>query len=278
MTQAGAPGAAAIAFDALLRLGELKGGKSGNVFTSDLSVSEFLLIREARFRPLGLVLGSSVYHVGLQAQSRRVSQELDVLSHVMSRARELAMTRMRKEAVVLGADGVVGVRLDTQVHDFGSDNAEFVAIGTAIKAESRAGGGARSWRNNKDQPFTSNLSGQDFCALIRAGYAPLGMVVGSCVYHIARQQPGQVIGNIGRNVELEQFTRALYDARERAMGRIQAAAQALAAEGIVGMRLRQHSHTWGSHTTEFLAIGTAIRPRRDDHQIEHPTMVLNLNH
>jgi uncharacterized protein YbjQ (UPF0145 family) len=278
MTPASEPDAAVIAYEALLRLGELKGGKSGSVFTSDLSVNEFLLIREARFRPLGLVLGSSVYHVGLQAQSWRVSQELDALSRVMSRARELAMTRMRKEAMALGADGVVGVRLDTQTHDFGSDIAEFVAIGTAIKAESKAGGGARSWRSNKDQPFTSNLSGQDFCALIRAGYAPLGMVVGSCVYHVARQQLGKVIGTVGRNVELGQFTRALYDARELAMGRIQAAARALAAEGIVGVALRQHSHTWGSHTTEFLAIGTAIRPRREDHQIEHPAMVLNLDH
>jgi uncharacterized protein YbjQ (UPF0145 family) len=196
----------------------------------------------------------------------------------MSRARELAMIRMRKEAMAVGADGVVGVRLDTQAHDFGPDIAEFVAIGTAVKAESGAGGGKRKWRNNKDQPFTSDLSGQDFCALIRAGYAPLGMVIGSCVYHVAHSQLGTVIGNIGRNVELEQFTRALYDARELAMGRIQAAAQALSAEGIVGMRLRQNSHTWGSHTTEFLAIGTAIRPLRDDHQIEHPTMVLNLDH
>ncbi len=76
----------------------------------------------------------------------------------------------------------------------------------------------------------------------------------------------------------EQFTRALYDARELAMGRIQAAAQVLAAEGIAGLRLRQHTHTWGSHTTEFLAVGTAVRPLRDDHKIEHPTMVLNLEH
>jgi hypothetical protein len=44
------------------------------------------------------------------------------------------------------------------------------------------------------------------------------------------------------------------------------------------MQLRQHSHTWGSHTTEFPAIGTAIRPLRDDHQVERPAMVLNLDH
>ena len=84
------------------------------------------------------------------------------------------------------------------------------------------------------------------------------MVMGSCVYHIAHQRMGSMIGNIGRNVEIEQFTQALYDARELAMSRMQAEAEALHAEGIVGVQLRQHSHTWGSHTTEFFAIGTAV--------------------
>ena len=158
------------------------------------------------------------------------------------------------------------------------DIAEFVAIGTAVKADEGAGGGGvAQWRNNKNQPFTSDLSGQDFWTLIRAGYAPLGMVMGSCVYHIAHQRMGAKMGNIGKNVEIEQFTQALYDARELAMSRMQAEAEALHAEGIVGVQLRQHSHTWGSHTTEFFAIGTAVRPLRPDHIIERPTMVLTLD-
>ena len=37
--------------------------RAPQLFTSDLSVNEFLLVREAGFRPVGLVLGSSVYHV-----------------------------------------------------------------------------------------------------------------------------------------------------------------------------------------------------------------------
>jgi uncharacterized protein YbjQ (UPF0145 family) len=276
MIQAGEMDAAAIARGVLTRLGELKGGKSGSVFTSDLSVSEFLLVQEVGFRPLGLVLGSSVYHIGFQRTSRSDTAELEVLSEAMSHARRLAMTRMEREAATMGADGVVGVRLDIHAHDFASDISEFVAIGTAVQAERR--GGKRNWRNHKGEPFTSDLSGQDFCALIKAGYAPLGMVIGSCVYHIAVQRLGQVVGNVGRNTELEQVTRAMYDARELAMGRFQAAAQALSAEGIVGVQLRQHSHTWGSHTTEFLAIGTAVRPLRDDHEIDRPTMVLDLDH
>ena len=244
--------------DALRRLAELRPGRPGGIFTSDLSVNEFLLVREAGFRPLGLVLGSSIYHVGLQVGRWGKNQELDVLSQAMYHARELAMTRMEAEADALGADGIVGVRLDVEMKEFGNDIAEFIAVGTAVKAEPGAGGGGVSdWRNNKRQPFTSDLSGQDFWTLIRAGYAPLGMTMGSCVYHIAHQRIGGKIGNIGRNVELEQFTQALYDARELAMSRMQAEAEELHAEGIVGVQLRQHSHTWGSHTTEFFAIGTA---------------------
>ena len=70
---------------------------------------------------------------------------------------------------------------------------------------------------------------------------------------------------------------ARYHARELAMSRMQAEAEELHAEGIVGVQLRQHSHTWGSHTTEFFAIGTAVRPLRPDHIIERPTMVLTLD-
>jgi hypothetical protein len=40
-----------------------RGGKQSNLFTSDLSVNEFLLIKEAGFEPLGLVVGCSMYHI-----------------------------------------------------------------------------------------------------------------------------------------------------------------------------------------------------------------------
>jgi uncharacterized protein YbjQ (UPF0145 family) len=264
--------------DAMRRLAHLQPGKGG-IFTSDLTVNEFLLVREVGFRPLGLVLGSSIYHVGIQLGRWSKNQEMDVLSQAMYHARELAMSRMEAEASALGADGIVGVRLEVEFKEFGADIAEFIAIGTAVKAEPGVdhGNHEHGWRNNKGKPFTSDLSGQDFWTLIRAGYAPLDMVMGSCVYHIAHQRFGQVLGNVGRNVEIPQYTQALYDARELAMSRMQAEAEALHAEGIVGVQLKQHSHTWGGHTTEFFAIGTAVRPLRADHVIDRPTMVLSLD-
>jgi len=271
------PTATSIPEDAMRRLAEMRPGQATSLFTSDLSVNEFLLVREAGFRPLGLVLGSSIYHVGFQLGRWRSNQELTVLSQAMYHARELAMTRMEAEADQLGADGIVGVRLEIEFKEFGSDLAEFIAIGTAVVAEQPQTPDGQSWRNNQGQPFTSDLSGQDFWTLIQAGYAPLGMVMGSCVYHIAHQRFWQAMGNIGQNVELPQFTEALYDARELAMSRMQAEAERLVAEGIVGVQLRSFGHRWGGHTTEFFAIGTAVRPLRADHVIAKPQLVLPLS-
>ena len=104
-------------------------------------------MREAGFRPLGLVLGRVIYHVGIQFGRWNKNQELDTLSQAMYHARELAMTRMEAEADQLGADGIVGVRLDVEFREFGTDLAEFIAIGTAVKSDHPAPEG-RSWRNN----------------------------------------------------------------------------------------------------------------------------------
>ncbi len=257
--------------DAMRRLAEMRPGQPGALFTSDLSVNEFLLVREAGFRPLGLVLGSSIYHVGLQIGRWSQNMELETLSQAMYHARELAMTRMEAEADALGADGIVGVRLEIEFKEFGNDLAEFIAGGTAVKSDDKG-----NWRNDENKPFTSDLSGQDFWTLIQAGYAPLGMVMGSCVYHIAHQGAFRAMGNVGRNVEIPKFTEALYDARDLAMSRMQAEAEQLKAEGIVGVQLLSLAHKWGGHTTEFFAIGTAVRPLRADHIIAKPQLVLPL--
>ena len=54
--------------------------KAAGFFTSDLSVNEFLLVKAAGFDPLGLVIGSSIYHVGYQKGSWTRNQEMQVLS------------------------------------------------------------------------------------------------------------------------------------------------------------------------------------------------------
>ena len=243
-----------------------------NFFTSDLTVNEFLLVMAAGFEPLGLVVGSSIYHIGFQAGNWTKNQEMDVLTTAMYHARELAMTRMEEEADQLGADGVVAVRLDVSRREWGGDLAEFIAIGTAVRHR-----GGELHRAPNGRPFTSDLSGQDFYTLISGGYRPLGLVMGTCVYHVAHQGMGSWLKRVGRNVEMPNFTQALYDARELAMERMQAEAQELDAQGIVAVQLTEGNHGWNSHVIEFFAVGTAVTPTSDEHTLPPPTMVLNLN-
>ncbi|PZS38585.1 MAG: hypothetical protein DLM62_12970 [Pseudonocardiales bacterium] len=259
------------------RLAHTAGAAPGGVFTSDLSVSEYVLLGEAGFEPLGFVVGSSIYHIGIQVGRWSQNAELQVLTQAMYNARELAMARMRAEADHLGADGVVGVSLRMQMYVWGQDVLEFVATGTAVKA--LAGEGAH--RAPDGRAFTSDLSAQDFFRLLAAGAVPVSFVLGTCVYHIAHQSVMQTLRQAGRNQEMLQFTQGVYEARELALVRMQAEASEARASGIVGVNVAVSNHVWGEHATEFLATGTAIRRLSDEHRLPattpKPTFTLGLD-
>src|SRR5579884_4180869 len=247
------------------------------LYTSDLSVNEFLLITEAGFDPVGLVVGSSIFHISIQVAGPTTSRELDTLSQAMYSARNLAMTRMEEESDQLGADGIVGVRLDIGRYEWGADMAEFIAVGTAVKHK-----GGKVHRAPNGRPFTSDLSGQAFWTLMQTGKRPVGMVMGNCVYHVAHRGIMQSLRQTGQNVELEQYTQALYDARELAMERMQKEAEAIGdgVLGIVEIKLHQNNHGWGSHVIEFFAIGTAVVANEhaaSDQQLPDILPVLDIN-
>jgi len=255
------------------RLAAMKpGANQKGLFTSDLSVNEFLLVKEAGFDPLGLVVGSSIYHIGWQKPAMNQSMELETLTQAMYHARELAMTRMEEEADSLGADGIVGVRLEVGRQEWGENLAEFIAVGTAIKARN-----GESHRAPNGRPFTSDLSGQDFWTLTKAGYRPISFVMGNCVYHVGYQGVKAWFSQIGQNVEMPTYTQAIYDARELSLARMQAEAEQLGADGIVGATIKESSHGWGSHVIEYFAVGTSIIATRADHTIPTPSLILSLS-
>ncbi|MGI8422484.1 MAG: heavy metal-binding domain-containing protein [Gaiellaceae bacterium] len=209
------------------RLGEL--GKSGSaLFTSDLSVGEFALVHQIGLQPISQVLGSSIYHVGWQQwpgnfgwQSGGISQELTVVSEAWNTARLRAFGRLEQEAQLVGADAVVGVRLTKGRHDWASGAIEYVAVGTAVRID-----GAEP----AERPAVTDLSGQDYWKLHKAGYRPLGVVGASTVHYIvpgwSTQQAQTGFRASWTNQELVDFTRGVYDARETALGRLTEEAQA----------------------------------------------------
>jgi uncharacterized protein YbjQ (UPF0145 family) len=269
----------------------LAGMKRAHFFTSDLSVNEFLLVKQAGFDPLGLVMGSSIYQIATRAPQNlgqfEPGRELAEVTQALYHARELAMTRLEEEADELGADGVIGVRLDVNLHAWGQNVAEFVAVGTAVK---HAGG--ESFRTAQGKPFQSGLSGQDFWTLLRSGYRPVGFVMGNCVFYVRPE--ALLVPDQARNGELSPYTHCLYEARELAMERMQGEAEEVGATGIVGVEIEEKQHTWGvrpgtvaaragnaakvyGETIEFFVFGTAVVPAASREPPPVPTMVIPAN-
>ena len=73
------------------RLAE-EAGPHKRLFTSDLSVNEFLLARDAKCDPISQVMGSSVFHVGQIADYKGETSEVTVISDAHRKARWLALS------------------------------------------------------------------------------------------------------------------------------------------------------------------------------------------
>jgi uncharacterized protein YbjQ (UPF0145 family) len=108
-------------------------------FTTTLSAREFHVLTRAGYRAAGIVLGVSV--VGFSARSAsqslglvRDNIELEGQTTALYSAREEAMGMMEREAVSLGADGVVAVELSERpVNTMLTHAVELMAIGTAVR-------------------------------------------------------------------------------------------------------------------------------------------------
>ena len=251
------------------RLGEI-GKSGGGFFTSDLSVDEFALVDAIGLRPLAQVMGSSIYHVGWQQrpgsfgmQMGGMSQELTVVSQAWNTARLRAFARLEQEAMLVGADAVVGVRLTVGRHDWAAGAIEYVAVGTAVRGE-----GAE----HAEQPALTDLSGQDYWKLWQAGHRPLGVVGASTVHYVvpgfATQQAQSGFSATWVNQELTDFTRGVYDARETALGRMTAEARKQGAAGVVGVSISheiEQREAGGRRdlVVTFHVLGTAIGERGD---------------
>src|SRR5277367_2795017 len=166
---------------------------------SDLSATEFVTLARLGFYPHGLVLGAAVYDAGWGGMQIG-TQEITSVSSAMRKARELAVERMKQQAQEVGAEGVVGVRLQVEHHKWhgGHNVARFLAVGTAIGFDPERAplDLAPSPSLTVDGgPFTSALSGQHFVLLLRAGYRPVAVAIGNCVYHLGFKVGLALTGN-----------------------------------------------------------------------------------
>jgi uncharacterized protein YbjQ (UPF0145 family) len=243
---------------------------------TSVEVDTMVSLETVGYEPVGVVTGSSAYEIPLVGRWANYKQnaEVEVFTHGLHQARLSSLKRMRNAAVALGADGIVDIDFELPRIPKDGNEVRFNATGLAIRT-----GDNSLLQPRKDSihnPFTTNLNGHDFALLVRAGYLVVGMVVGVCVFHVGRRDMASTLRSLPRNTELTVITEALYQSRELAMSRMQHEAFSLDTDGILGARVEENTHAWGSRVIEFVAVGTGIELVTDKHQRLDPSVVLPL--
>jgi uncharacterized protein YbjQ (UPF0145 family) len=118
---------------------------SDGPFLAWLTPAELMLLGQARYQPVGAVIGVCVYSVdrvgfAQWAALQKVNTEMVAYTEALYEARELAMTRLQDEARRYGAAGVVGVTTTERTHAWGSHVIEFFATGTAVRTADTVAG------------------------------------------------------------------------------------------------------------------------------------------
>lgn len=215
------------------RLAE-EAGPHRKLFTSDLSVNEFLLARDVACEPISQVMGSCIFHVGQIADYKGSTGEVTVISDAHRTARQRAVARLYQEAATVGADAVIGARLRERMitmgvrgkgGDDGGEVLEFTVVGTAVRAP---------WITRPPgQPIITDLSGQDLWALAQDGFEPCCFLFEFCRYHV-----WHVTKSSTRSGELAEANDAIDQARNIASTKILQQAVRFGTEFVVGSDIK----------------------------------------
>jgi len=241
--------------------------------TSDLSVDEALLLHAAGWEPLDLVTGVAVVSVpvGVWNWGRG---SISMASDAHDAAVDQASRLLRGECSKVHGHGVVGVRVEVTVNPHHID---VELVGTAV----RPMGGKDSTGRGTDaalaMPFVSDLSARDFTLLQRAGWVPVGLAFGASFVYAPRRTAGTAIKQKSQNVELTNYTEAMYSARESAMEKMQRSALEAGGQGVVEVKVTEGPMRFARHAIGFTAWGTAVSLVAETHQFVEPQVVLPLD-
>jgi uncharacterized protein YbjQ (UPF0145 family) len=233
--------------------------------TSDLSIDEALLLHTAEWEPVDLVCGVCVASVPVGVWNWGQG-EITMASTAHNAAVNGAAEQLRGECAKVHGHGVVGVRVEVEVR---THHIDVELVGTAVRP---VGAG-----NSSPTPFISDLSARDFTLLKGAGWMPVGLAFGASFAYAPRRSAGTVLQQKTQNVELTNFTEAMYSARESAMERMQRSALDAGGQGVVQVKVTEGPMSFARHAVGFTAWGTAVRLVADAHQFIRPEVILPLD-
>ena len=214
---------------------------------SGLSGNEIFCLDKVGYRPGDLVVGNSVFSIGVWGNIKAHMQEIfggeihDYTS-VISEGRRLSYQRLEKEMAQIKAEGCTGVTSQLIFHP---GNVEFLATASALQSHDAGQG-----------PFTSSADGQELYCQIDADYQPRKFVFGNVAYSIG--VASNMIGNLKTLArgEVSEYTEIFSKTRHLALERIINDAKSASANSVLGIRTTiLPFHSVG--VQEMLMIGTA---------------------
>lgn len=230
-----------------------KAGATGETlsFSTSADAQELYCQVDCGFKPIQYVIGNVAYSIGLGGNisgflSSLARGEVTEYSEIFDKTRHLALERITREARQCKANAVIGINT-TITPLMGAQ--EMLMLGTASFHPALS--------DYTTTPITSDMTNEELWNMVNIGYMPIRLVMGVSVYSLG------IVGGIKSlfksmvRGEVDTLTTLLYEAREKALDRIQVDAKRHGADDVVGVKI--HVYELGGGLIEFLAIGTAVK-------------------
>lgn len=222
-----------------------------------LSGSEIYCLKKKDLLPGNLVIGNSVYSLGLL---RSIGSGLKILAggevkpvtELIHTGRLLAYKRMLAEAKSHGGIGITGVSNDLI---FQGTNIEFLSIGSTVHHDVDKNLDKNGEADDRFK-FSTSADGQALYCQLDSGFKPKQFVFGNVAYSIGIG--GGIIGGLRSLArgEIKQYSEIFNKTRHLALERIAAEASAIGCNAVVGIKTTILPL---AGMQEMVMIGTASR-------------------
>lgn len=229
-------------------------------WTSTAAPAELLALRSHGVQPLGIVMGNCWYQYSRSWTDGHYE------------GWHKALDRLHKEAVALGANAVVDVRLKTR---YGEHNdMDYAVFGTAVRVRGL---------QPSAKPVVSTVSALEFVRLLENGMVPEGIAIGAHydTYGARIRTLSRRVKGPFRNFEMTQLSTFLDGVRRSAIHSLQRdgarmGASVLAHTHASQLQCLSNDNAYQSFLYRHIVIGTAVSYNRAAHPAHELVSVVSL--
>jgi uncharacterized protein YbjQ (UPF0145 family) len=220
-------------------------------FSTSASGQQLYCQIDSGFTPQGFVFGNVAYSIGVGGNIRGAFRglkrgEVPQYSQIFDRTRHLALTRITQEAKALKANAVIGI--ETSIMPLMGVQ-EMMMVGTASTHP--------NLKAYADDPVTCDMTNEELWNMVNLGYLPIRLVMGVSVYSLGFTSGVMAGLKSLAGGQVSGLTEILYEAREKALERIEKDADDCDADEVIGIKTRVYD--LGGGLVEFMVIGTAVK-------------------